>query len=119
MRIEESNLVVKSKDGKETTIEGDFVYLLTGYRQDPNLYQQIGITLKGDRRRPEYNPETQETNISGAFVIGTGVAGSQSGNTKHFIETSHVHVERIMHHLGFAEFSLNQTYLRGEGEREM
>lgn len=119
VRIEDSDLVIRGKDGKEVTIAGDYIYLLTGYRQDPALYEQLGINLKGDRRRPEYNPETQETNISNAFVIGTGVAGSQSGNTKHFIETSHVHVERIMHYFGFSDFCLNQTYLREEEDREM
>lgn len=76
-------------------IESRFVLLLTGYTQDPSLFEQLGVELVGDDRTPRHNLKTMETNIPGVFVAGTASAGSQS-RTKVFIETSHVHVDRIL-----------------------
>lgn len=78
------------------TIDADFVLLLTGYEQDPHLYQQAGIELAGPRRQPVVDSRTMETNVPGLYVAGTGAAGTQASSTREFIETSHVHVERIL-----------------------
>ena len=37
-----------------------------------------------------------ETNVPGLYVAGTAAAGTQSSGVKEFIETSHVHVHRIV-----------------------
>jgi thioredoxin reductase (NADPH) len=60
------------------------------------LYQKIGLELTGAGLKPHYDPDTMETSVPGIFVAGTGSAGSQLGGVKEFIETSHVHVERIV-----------------------
>jgi len=82
--------------GQARNIAADFVLLLTGYRQDPTLYRHAGIALEGPGLKPVYNPDTMETSVAGIFVAGTGSAGSQLGGCKEFIETSHIHVEKII-----------------------
>jgi thioredoxin reductase (NADPH) len=80
----------------EGEVAADAVLLLTGYAQDPDLYEQLGITLEGEARRPRFDPITMETDVPCVFVAGTGSAGTQLGGVKEFIETSHVHVARIV-----------------------
>ncbi len=77
------------------TIPADFVLLLTGYEQDQSLFEQLGIELVTDDRKPKICLKTMETNVPNIFVAGTATAGSQQ-RTKVFIETSHIHVDRIV-----------------------
>lgn len=81
--------------GREQSLPFDFVLLCTGYKADTRLFQDLGVTLQGVEQAPVHNPETMETNVSGVFVLGTAAGGSQSRFT-HFIETSHVHVPKIL-----------------------
>jgi thioredoxin reductase (NADPH) len=81
---------------KESEVAADFVLLLVGYGQDPSLYQHAGVQLEGPGLKPCYDPDTMETSVPGIFVAGTGSAGSQLGGCKEFIETSHVHVDKIL-----------------------
>ncbi len=84
------------RGGEERLLEADFVLLLTGYVQDTTLFEQAGVELVGTERAPKHNPRTMETNVAGLYVAGTAAAGTQVGGVKVFIETSHVHVRRIM-----------------------
>jgi thioredoxin reductase (NADPH) len=77
-------------------VVADSVLLLTGYEQDSDLFEQAGITLEGPGRRPHFDEQTMETDVPGLFVAGTATAGTQLGGVKEFIETSHVHVARIV-----------------------
>ena len=77
-------------------IDADFVLLLTGYRQDSMLFDQLGVELQGDDRQPVYDPETMETNVPGLFVAGTAVAGTPPRKVTVIVETCHVHVPRIV-----------------------
>jgi len=77
-------------------VDADFVLLLTGYEQDATLFEQAGVTLTGPARRPRYDPRTMETNVPNLYIAGTAAAGTQASSTKEFIETSHVHVDRIL-----------------------
>lgn len=81
-------------DGRR--VEADAVLLLTGYAQDPALFEQAGVALEGPNRRPRLDPRTMETNVPNLYIAGTAIAGTQSSGVKEFIETSHVHVERIV-----------------------
>ena len=74
----------------------DAVLLLTGYEQDPELFMQAGMELSGPGNRPVLNPDTMESSVPGLYVAGTASAGTQQSGVKEFIETSHVHVERII-----------------------
>lgn len=80
----------------EREVAADAVLLLTGYEQDSDLFEQAGVTLEGDGRCPRFDEQTMETNVPGLYVAGTGTAGTQLGGVKEFIETSHVHVARIV-----------------------
>lgn len=104
VQIDRFSTVIRQIDSitnKITELESnpDFVLLLTGYAQNPEIYRQLGISLTGEGQKPDFNPETMETNIPDVYVIGTGSAGTQTAGATEFIETSHVHVERVMAHL--------------------
>jgi len=79
----------------DQSIPADFVLLLTGYQQDQSLFEQLGIELITDDRKPKICLKTMETNVPNIYVAGTATAGSQQ-RTKVFIETSHIHVDRIV-----------------------
>lgn len=83
-------------DDTQFEIDADFVLLLTGYRQDSTLFDQLGVDLRGNDRQPAYDPETMETNVPGVFVAGTAVAGTPPRKVTVIVETCHVHVPRIV-----------------------
>ncbi len=96
--IRHDAVLLVATDESEAPLEvaADCVLLMTGYEQDATLFELAGVTLTGAGRRPQFDPRTMETNVPGLFVAGTASAGTQSGGVKEFIETSHVHVDRIV-----------------------
>ncbi len=102
----------------EITIDADHVLLLTGYKQDPDLYQSAGITLQEPHLKPVYNPMTMESNQSGIYLAGTGAAGTQVGKVIEFIETSHIHIKKIIAHLK-GEPPPDDTEFREVAHREL
>jgi thioredoxin reductase (NADPH) len=82
--------------GEVVEVAADHVLLLTGYEQDSDLFAQVGVTLEGEGRRPRFDAATMETDVAGLYVAGTATAGTQLAGVKEFIETSHVHVDRIV-----------------------
>lgn len=79
------------EDGLE--IPTDFAYLATGYEMDFTLYDQLGIRHGDEQERPEIDPRTMESNVEGAYVVGTATGGNQNRFTV-FITTSHEHCLR-------------------------
>jgi thioredoxin reductase (NADPH) len=77
-------------------VPADFVLALTGYKQDTTLFEQLGVDLQGDDRRPRYDESTMETNVPGVFVAGTAIAGSPKERVSIIVEDCHVHVPRIV-----------------------
>jgi thioredoxin reductase (NADPH) len=77
----------------------DFVLLMTGYRQDPALFEMLGVDLQGDARKPRYDEATMETNVPGVFVAGTAISGSPEERVRVIVEDCHVHVPRIVNAL--------------------
>ena len=77
-------------------VDAEIVLLLTGYEQDTSLFESAGVRLVGPQRRPRFTETTMETDVPGLFVAGTAAAGTQVSGTTAFIETSHVHVDRIV-----------------------
>jgi thioredoxin reductase (NADPH) len=97
IEIRNGTVLLGSVDTDEQfEIDADFVLLLTGYRQDSTLFDQLGVELRGDDRQPVYDPETMETNVPGVFVAGTAVAGTPPRKVTVIVETCHVHVPRIV-----------------------
>lgn len=90
-------LVARRDEPDETTeVAADCVLLMTGYEQDPDLFEQAGVTLEHEARQPHINEARMETDVPGLFVAGTASAGTQMGGVRAFIETSHVHIDRII-----------------------
>jgi len=86
-------------NGRARAIKADDVLLLTGYRQDKTLFEQVGVELIGPGGKPRHDLHTMETNVPGVYVAGTAAAGTQIGGVKLFIENAHVHVDRIASHI--------------------
>ncbi|MEO6760165.1 MAG: YpdA family putative bacillithiol disulfide reductase [Saprospiraceae bacterium] len=80
------------------TIPNDFVIAATGYQPNFQFLRQIGIELSDDEKLyPQYNPETQESNLPGIYLAGV-VCGGMDTHVW-FIENSRVHARQIMEHI--------------------
>lgn len=80
------------------TIANDFVIAATGYQPNFTLLRKIGIQLSDDEKRyPNYNPETQESNLPGIYLAGV-VCGGMDTHVW-FIENSRVHARRLVEHI--------------------
>lgn len=91
--ITDDALYYTDQEGRTEKIKNDFVFAMTGYRPDFSLMKKIGIQFDEDTGRPDYNPETCETNISGVYIAGVIAAGFN--NNEIFIENGRFHGEII------------------------
>lgn len=92
--VRENEAEILTPEGK-ITIENDFVLALTGYRPDLDFLSSMGIRLSDDEKKiPEYNPETMETNVKGLYLAGVVCGGMETH--KWFIENSRVHAAMIV-----------------------
>ncbi len=95
--IREEDIVLNTPEG-EVCIENDFILALTGYMPNFDFLQSMGIHLTEDEKRlPDYNPETMETNVAGLYLAGVICGGMETH--KWFIENSRVHAKIIMDHI--------------------
>jgi len=94
--VVERRAVAMGEHPETLEIPADEILLLTGYEQDSTLFEAAGVTLEGEGRKPRHDVRTMETDVPGLFVAGTAAAGTQLGGVKEFIETSHIHVDRIV-----------------------
>lgn len=103
LAISDGTIKLKSPNTGTQVLNADYFLLLTGYRQDSSLFEKLGIELSGEEKRPKFNLETMETNVSGVFVAGTATAGTQRRSNDQpksevsiFIENCHQHSVRIV-----------------------
>lgn len=82
--------------GEPQVVDADFVLMMTGYRQDPALFNMLGVRLEGPDSHPVFDAETMETNVPGVFIAGTAVAGTPPRKVTVIVETCHVHIPRIV-----------------------
>ncbi len=93
-RISERHLTVRSHvTGRETKVDADFVFLLTGYTPDVSLLRSAGVHIDETTGVPKFNGETFETNVRGLFVAGSIIVGKRINRI--FIENGYVHAEHI------------------------
>ena len=93
--ISDDTATLQTADGKEITIENDFVLAMTGYLPDFNLLKSLGITLNTDEySTPSYDINTMETNQKGIYLAGVICGGLKTN--KWFIENSRVHATMIV-----------------------
>jgi thioredoxin reductase (NADPH) len=80
------------------TLANDYVLAMTGYQPNFGFLEKIGICLSDDdKKHPQYDPETMETNLPGIFLAGVICGGMDTHIW--FIENSREHATRIMRHL--------------------
>ncbi|MBT8320500.1 MAG: NAD(P)-binding domain-containing protein, partial [Eudoraea sp.] len=92
--IRANELMVDTPEGI-VTLENDFVLALTGYQPNFIFLEKAGIALSDDEKRlPEYNPETMETNVKGLYLAGVICGGMETH--KWFIENSRIHAKLII-----------------------
>ena len=94
IEIHPDNLLINTSDG-EIEIDNDFVLALTGYRPNFTFLEKLGIHLSNDDKKlPQYNQETMETNIEGLYLAGVICGGMETH--KWFIENSRIHAPMII-----------------------
>lgn len=90
VEITPTEVVLDGPEGRAREA-ADAVLLMTGYRSDNTLLNQIGAAIDESIGAPVHDSDTFETTVPGLFVIGAGVAGQQSGRI--FIENGRFHGE--------------------------
>jgi thioredoxin reductase (NADPH) len=92
--IQDDTIIIVTSDG-EITLDNDFVLALTGYRPNFKFLEKLGIELSQDEKRlPNYNPDTMESNVSGLYLAGVICGGLETH--KWFIENSRIHAKVIL-----------------------
>ena len=93
-KITENYVEIKTSDGK-ITIENDFVLALTGYQPNFSFLEKIGVKLsEDDKKYPEHNSQTMETNRKGMYLAGVVCGGLDTHVW--FIENSREHADAII-----------------------
>ncbi|WP_289041679.1 YpdA family putative bacillithiol disulfide reductase [uncultured Zobellia sp.] len=92
--VRQNEIVIDTPEGA-ITLDNDFVLALTGYMPNFNFLTQMGIALSDDDKKlPQYDPETMETNVSGIYLAGVICGGMETH--KWFIENSRIHAKVII-----------------------
>ena len=95
VEIHEKNIEIENlDDGSRTTIDADFVFLMTGYRPDAHFLEKVGIELQGENLIPKLNKETFESNIEGIYLAGSIIGGEETA--KVFIENGRLHGKPVI-----------------------
>ena len=83
------------KANTEFRLANDFVLALTGYQPNFAFLESLGVKLSQDGlKKPEYNPETMESNVEGLYLAGVICGGMETH--KWFIENSRIHAPKIV-----------------------
>ena len=90
--IEPDAVTIRTPTGVER-LPADRVYLLTGYRPDFELLENLGIELDPVSGRPTLDPATLETNVPGIHLAGSLTAGRMISEI--FIENGRYDGEKI------------------------
>jgi thioredoxin reductase (NADPH) len=95
--ITPNKIQVSGPDGTQS-LENDYVLAMTGYQPNFTFLEKLGISLSEDEKRlPQYNPDTMETNVTGLYLAGVICGGMETH--KWFIENSRIHAKQIMAHI--------------------
>ena len=92
--IKEDEVIINSL-GKTIAIKNDYVLALTGYKPNFDFIRKLGVKISNDeKKRPQYNDETMETNVEGIYLAGVVCGGMETH--KWFIENSRIHAKLII-----------------------
>jgi thioredoxin reductase (NADPH) len=93
VEIKDRGTVLEGAGGREE-IAADAVFLLTGYHPDAGLLTGAGARVDPETFKPEHDPATFETSVSGLFVAGSMVSGRETNRV--FIENGRFHGQAIV-----------------------
>ncbi|TLP80937.1 YpdA family putative bacillithiol disulfide reductase [Maribacter sp. ACAM166] len=94
----QKNTLTLSSNGEELEIHNDFVLALTGYKPNFKFLEMLGVHISNDEKRlPEYDTETMETNVKGLYLAGVICGGMETH--KWFIENSRIHAKIIIRNI--------------------
>ncbi|WP_066220791.1 YpdA family putative bacillithiol disulfide reductase [Formosa haliotis] len=97
LEIKKNDAIISTPKGT-LTLPNDYVLALTGYQPNFQLLESANITFSDDEKRiPDYNKETMETNIEGLYLAGVICGGMETH--KWFIENSRIHAKKIVDHI--------------------
>jgi thioredoxin reductase (NADPH) len=87
-------ILVRDSNGETLRLENDFVFALTGYHPDFDFLRSAGVRIDPNTCRPQCNPESRETNVSGLYLAGVIIAGLDTNEI--FIENGRFHGKQIV-----------------------
>lgn len=88
--ITPETVTLKGEDTGETVeIHNDWVLAMTGWRADPVLLREMGVTVDEVTGIPLHDSGTMETDVPGVFIAGVLAAGHDAN--KIFIENGRTH----------------------------
>jgi thioredoxin reductase (NADPH) len=93
IEITPTHVVLRGAGGRTEQVPADRVLLLTGYHPDFELLESFGIRLDPPDLRPQHDPATLETNVSGVFIAGSLTAGMKISEV--FIENGRFDGEKV------------------------
>ena len=89
------NTITLATQDQDVEIDNDFVLALTGYKPNFSFLKMLGVNISNDEKKlPEYDPETMETNVKGLYLAGVICGGMETH--KWFIENSRIHAKIII-----------------------
>lgn len=92
--ITDTEIIVETPKGT-SSLENDFVLILTGYMPNFKFLEKLGVKLSNDEKRlPHYNPKTMQSNVDGLYLAGVICGGMETH--KWFIENSRIHAKLII-----------------------
>ena len=91
-KIDEEYVTV-STTGEQSKLKADFVFAMIGYHPNHDFIRSMGVEIDDATGRPQFNPETMETNIDNLFIAGVLAAGNNANEI--FIENGRFHGGQI------------------------
>jgi thioredoxin reductase (NADPH) len=76
------------------TIANDWVLAMTGWRANPVLLWELGVSFDPANGIPAHDPDTMQTDVAGVYIAGVLAAGHDAN--KIFIENGREHGGRIV-----------------------
>ncbi|WML45138.1 YpdA family putative bacillithiol disulfide reductase [Neobacillus sp. PS3-40] len=87
------NQVIYEKNGEQIELQNSFVFAMTGYHPEHQFLKTMGIKIEEESGRPQFDPDTMETNVKGIYIAGVIAAGNNANEI--FIENGRFHGEKI------------------------
>ena len=87
-KIDEEHVTV-STNGEQKMLKADFVFAMIGYHPNHDFIRAMGVEMDAETGRPQFNPETMETNVDHLFIAGVLAAGNNANEI--FIENGRFH----------------------------